>query len=91
MQNRAYSFLEAGGLRQMPNTFHLPVFLVRRKGDANYETQPARSIEDAVRRFVKYADVKPGTTLEALRDGQDPATEKPCTFKAAGKSRVAIK
>lgn len=87
---RPYSFLIAGGLSQMPNPQNLPVFLVRRKGDADYEKQPARSVEEAVRKFVNYASVKSGI-VEALRPDQDLTRDRPFTYEIKGKHRGLIK
>src|SRR5262245_39533965 len=84
MSGRAYSFLDTVGLAHMPNQYGLPVFLVRRKGDEEYERQPASSIEEAVRNFIVYAEVNPGQIVEALRPGADPLTDEPFTYTVKG-------
>lgn len=88
---RAYSFLAAGGLTEMPNPHGLPVFLVREQGQARFERQPARSHEEAVRKFIRYAAIKSGKVVEVLKDGQDPEIDEPVIFKTIGKPCVTIK
>ena len=91
MSERAYSFLDKVGLAHLPNQYGLPVFLVRRKGDEEYERQPANSLEEAVRDFVMYAEVRPGQIVEALRPGADPLTDEPFTYSVKGNGRRTIK
>ena len=88
MPARAYHFLDTVGHAHLPNPHGLPVFLVRRRGDTEYERQPARSIESAVCEFVKYASVKAGMTLEVLSPGMDPLKDKPFTYQAKGKGKI---
>lgn len=91
MSTRAYSFLDTVGLAHLPNEFGYPVFLVRRKGDEEYELQPARSIEEAVRDFILYASVKPGQIVEALNPGSNPAKDRPFTYPVKGNCKRAIR
>lgn len=90
MGTRAYSFLDTFGLAHLPNEYDLPVYLVRRKGDERYEQQPAQSIESAVCDFVRYADVKPGQTVEILPPGANAETDKPFAYPIRGNGRRAI-
>ncbi len=88
--SRAYSFLNAGGLTKMPNPYGLPVFLVRLKGTSEWEEQPATSIEQAARKFARYADVKSGV-VEALPAGADPDATQPATYRIRRYLRTIIK
>ena len=91
MPTRAYSFLDTVGLAHLPNEYGLPVYPVRRKGDAEYELQPAHSIEEAIRDFILYADVKPGQIVEALKPGSNPETDEPFTYPVKGNGRKFIR
>lgn len=85
--SRPYAFLAANGLQVMANPFNQPVFLVRVKG-GEWERQPARSMEDAVRKFISYAGIKSGKVIQALRADQNPATDKPCEYNTARQRRI---
>lgn len=88
---RAYSFLNNTAFKHMPNPFNQPVWFVRVKGQEEFERQPARSMEEAVRKFVRYANVRSGSVVEALAGNKDPAKDKPSEFRIQGQPKGFIK
>lgn len=73
----------------MPNPSGLAVFLVRVKRAGSCERQPARSAEDAARKFIKYAGIKTGKTIEVFNSDQDPDKDAPCfTFTTSVRPRM---
>lgn len=75
----------------MPNPDGLPVFLAREKGQKHWEKQPATSVEDAARRFIRNANVKSGKTIEVLGPDQDPERDTPFAYQTKGNLRRVIK
>jgi hypothetical protein len=86
---RPYSFLEANGYQEMPNPARLPIFLVRLKRAGSCERQPAGSAEEAARKFIKFAGIRSGKTIEVFNGDQDPDKDAPCfTFTTSVRPRM---
>jgi hypothetical protein len=82
---RAYSFLIAGGLSEMPNPQRLRVGLFKVEGaNQPWEKQPCRTLAEGARKFIRYADIKSGKTIQARWEDEDIP---PVTFKTTGKHR----
>lgn len=74
----------------MPNPYGLPVYLVRLKGQREYEQQPATSVEDAARKFIHYAEITKGV-VEVLAPDKDRDLDLPVEYPVRGNPRVTIK
>lgn len=92
MASRAYSFLADANLTEMPNPQRLRVGLFKIEGaNQPWEKQPCRTLAEGARKFIRYADIKSGKTIQARWEDEDPNTVPLATFKTAGRHHGLIK